>query len=167
MTRLGKRIEITENNSGNNIRMFFGEKVHNLTEREFLEYYQEYMQLKYESGYQYIDKLHVKNGRKDHRSVALDCIQHVSHNLWRSWNEAASFDEVLLDELLLWVKMLDELRPTFGCLRFYPNQWVNERIIRIRSQYPKWVQEEFDFWYQMHQNDMEEKKKQWEKPGEK
>jgi hypothetical protein len=26
---------------------------------------------------------------------------------------------------------------------------------------------QIDFWYQAHQNDMEEKKKQWEKPGEK
>lgn len=166
MTRIGKLLEYTpkigdrENNYP--ITLFLRGQEHKLGEREFLEIYQEYMHQKYQTGYEYVDQLHTRNGHKDHRSIALACIQKLAHDLWRSWNEAASFDEVLLDELLLWIKMLDELRPTFGCLRFFPNEWVNKRIVRIRSQYPKWVQEEFDFWKNADDQDREEHKQKLE-----
>lgn len=166
MKKLYKILEYTPKigNSENPypVSLNFGNEIHSISEHDFLDFYKEYMRLKYQTSYEYSDKIHTINGKKDYRHIAIDCIQNLAHNLWRGWNEAASFDESYLDELKLWVNALDELRSTFGICRFPNNQHTSERITDLRSNLPKWIQGEFDFWCQAHEKDRAEKNSKFE-----
>jgi hypothetical protein len=123
-----------------------------VTEREFSEMFREYMLqrnnlvMKQAEARDAKGAKDAKDGVKDARTLALDCLAGVVHNLWRGWNEAVVFDEALMDEVMLWAEMLDELRPTFGIARFFPNEVASGRIMRLRSMKPRWIQNELDFW---------------------
>lgn len=124
------------------IKLNTGKGILELNEQHFRDFFREYMEQKHLLDVKEAER---KND-KDIRSIALECVAGIAHRLEYGWNTGGEFYESFLDELLLWTDALDQLRPTFGICRFYPNQYTSQQVVNLRSKLRKAIDECFDFW---------------------